>query len=200
MADLLSSSSSSSSSSAAAAAASSWMSAPLSPIASAAYAVQYGYDVPANTRLTVPSLWKQSSGTYYDTTTCSVRRTSGNGAFNLFMQATSGAGSVCAAPGFGQTIAWLLVLNAFFAGLSSVTVTGRITFALARDNGFPFSEWVKQVCHIFSIFLLIKCCVTGSVSVFIFFFSGQQTFSHANQRHPVCAFYRLYHSDVATEC
>jgi amino acid transporter len=124
---------------------SAWMSAPLSPITSAAYAVQYGYDVPATDRLTVPSLWKQSPGTYYDTKTCSLRRTSGNGAFNLFMQATSGPGSVCAAPGFGQTIAWLLVINAFFAGLSSVTVTGRITFALARDNGFPFSEWVKKV-------------------------------------------------------
>ena len=53
-----------------------------------------------------------------------------NGAINVFVLA--------AGPGFGAFLAWLVVINVFFAGVSSVAVTGRITFALARDSAFPF--------------------------------------------------------------
>jgi choline transport protein len=41
---------------------------------------------------------------------------------------------------WGCALAWLVTINLFFALLSSVAVTGRITFALARDGGFPFSH------------------------------------------------------------
>lgn len=41
---------------------------------------------------------------------------------------------------WGCALAWLVTINLFFALLSSVAVTGRITFALARDGGFPFSD------------------------------------------------------------
>ena len=33
----------------------------------------------------------------------------------------------------------------FFSGLSSVTVTGRITFALMRDKGFYFADFFSEV-------------------------------------------------------
>ena len=34
----------------------------------------------------------------------------------------------------------LLLINLFFAGFSSMTVTSRIGFAMARDGAFPFSK------------------------------------------------------------
>jgi amino acid transporter len=38
----------------------------------------------------------------------------------------------------------LLIINLFFAGFSSMTVTTRIGFAMARDGAFPFSHfWYK---------------------------------------------------------
>ena len=40
----------------------------------------------------------------------------------------------------GAALAWAVVANVFFAGVASVTVTGRITFALARDGAFPGSH------------------------------------------------------------
>ena len=46
---------------------------------------------------------------------------------------------------YGAGLAWLIVVNIFFAGLSSVAVTGRITFALMRDDAFPYSEYLMQV-------------------------------------------------------
>lgn len=46
---------------------------------------------------------------------------------------------------WGAVLAWLLVVNIFFAGHSSVTVTGRITYALARDKAFPFSEMIAEL-------------------------------------------------------
>ena len=53
----------------------------------------------------------------------------------------------------GQTwacaLSWLITINAFFAGVSSVAVTGRITYALARDGGFPFSEKIAEVSKTF---------------------------------------------------
>ena len=39
----------------------------------------------------------------------------------------------------------LLLGNIFFAGFSSLTVTSRIGFAMARDSAFPFSSFLKQV-------------------------------------------------------
>ena len=45
----------------------------------------------------------------------------------------------------GATLSWLVVINLFFAGISSVTVTGRITYALCRDNAFPYSSFLKEV-------------------------------------------------------
>jgi amino acid transporter len=46
---------------------------------------------------------------------------------------------------FGNFLAWLIVINLFFAGVSSVTVTGRITFALVRDGAFPYSDYWSKV-------------------------------------------------------
>lgn len=38
----------------------------------------------------------------------------------------------------------MLIINIFFAGFSSMTVTSRIGFAMARDGGLPFSKfWYK---------------------------------------------------------
>eukprot|EP01035_Chromulina_nebulosa_P016841 gene16841-22326_t len=45
---------------------------------------------------------------------------------------------------YGSFLCWLIVLNIFLAGISSVAVSGRITFALLRDGAFPHSEkWSK---------------------------------------------------------
>jgi amino acid transporter len=46
-------------------------------------------------------------------------------------------------------MAWLVVINLFFALVSSVAVTGRITFAFARDGGFPFSHKFAEVNQYF---------------------------------------------------
>jgi amino acid transporter len=37
----------------------------------------------------------------------------------------------------------ILAINYFFSGLASETVTVRIGYALARDNGMPFSSLMK---------------------------------------------------------
>jgi amino acid transporter len=37
----------------------------------------------------------------------------------------------------------ILAINFFFSGLASETVTVRIGYALARDNGMPFSTFFK---------------------------------------------------------
>lgn len=39
----------------------------------------------------------------------------------------------------------LLLINVFFAGFSSLTVTSRIGFAMARDGAFPCSNKLKYV-------------------------------------------------------
>lgn len=39
----------------------------------------------------------------------------------------------------------MLMVNLFFAGFSSMTVTSRIGFAMARDGAFPFSEVLYKV-------------------------------------------------------
>lgn len=61
---------------------------------------------------------------------------------NIFMYSTESKGS---SPTLGPALIWLLVINTWFSGISSVTVTGRITFALARDGGFPYSNIISQV-------------------------------------------------------
>ncbi|CDW80970.1 uncharacterized amino-acid permease-like [Stylonychia lemnae] len=43
------------------------------------------------------------------------------------------------------TLSVILMLNIFLAGFSHMTGTTRITYALARDNGLPKSEWMKQL-------------------------------------------------------
>eukprot|EP01041_Mallomonas_annulata_P013242 gene13242-28030_t len=61
----------------------------------------------------------------------------GNAAIEVFLRATG--------PVYGAGLAWILVINVFFAGMSSVAVTGRITYALSRDGAFPFSEYLSWV-------------------------------------------------------
>lgn len=63
--------------------------------------------------------------------------TTGNAAADVF---TLACGST-----MGSALTWLVVINLFFAGVSSVAVTGRITYALTRDNAFPFSDVLQQV-------------------------------------------------------
>lgn len=45
----------------------------------------------------------------------------------------------------GIFLTWAILINLFFAGVSSVTVTSRITFALIRDRAFPFSQHLEGV-------------------------------------------------------
>jgi amino acid transporter len=42
-------------------------------------------------------------------------------------------------------LATLIIINLYFAGMSSLTVTSRIAFAMARDQAFPASNWLKYV-------------------------------------------------------
>ncbi len=46
---------------------------------------------------------------------------------------------------WGKGLVALVVINCFFAGVSSVAVTGRITYALARDGGFPWSSYISYI-------------------------------------------------------
>ena len=46
---------------------------------------------------------------------------------------------------WGEALAWMLVVNIFFGGISSVAVTGRITFALMRDKAFPHHDFFGRV-------------------------------------------------------
>lgn len=45
----------------------------------------------------------------------------------------------------GNILTAFLVVNFFFSGMSSLTVTIRTTFAMSRDNCFPFSQYVRKV-------------------------------------------------------
>ena len=62
----------------------------------------------------------------------------------------------------GAVLTWLVVINLFFCGVSCTAVTGRITFALMRDNAFPFSDFFKQVHPI------IKSPIRAVAFVFVF--------------------------------
>ena len=61
----------------------------------------------------------------------------GVAAIDIFTYATGEA--------WGSALAWIVLINFFGAGMSSVTVTGRITYALARDYGFPLSHQMSAV-------------------------------------------------------
>jgi len=65
----------------------------------------------------------------------------GNAACQVFIDA---AGQV-----WGQGLSWLILVNLFFAGVSSTAVTARITYALARDNAFPCSS---RLCYVHPVF------------------------------------------------
>ena len=70
--------------------------------------------------------------------TGAINSASGNAAVQIFLQATN---SPCA---IGLT--WLVMVNIFFTGVSSVSVTARITFALVRDEAVPFHKelaWIE---------------------------------------------------------
>lgn len=77
----------------------------------------------------------------------------GNAAINVFVLACG--------QDWGQALAWLVLINIFFAGISSVAVTGRITFALTRDKAFPYSEFLSRVNP------LIKTPVNSIMFVFV---------------------------------
>mmetsp|Transcript_20682 Transcript_20682/g.18831 ORF Transcript_20682/g.18831 Transcript_20682/m.18831 type:complete len:377 (+) Transcript_20682:66-1196(+) len=46
---------------------------------------------------------------------------------------------------YGKFLSWLIVINLFFAGLSSVSVTGRIAFALCKDTALPYADYWSKV-------------------------------------------------------
>ena len=39
----------------------------------------------------------------------------------------------------------MLIVNLFFAGFSSLTVTSRIGYAMARDGAFPCSKFLRYI-------------------------------------------------------
>ena len=45
----------------------------------------------------------------------------------------------------GLALSILMIINLFFAGSASLTVTTRISFALARDGAFPGSTYIRKV-------------------------------------------------------
>lgn len=77
-------------------------------------------------------------------------------------------------------LAWVLVLNMFFSGVSSVAVTGRITYALTRDGAMPYSEFlstihptlqspVYNILFLFVIDTLILCLAYNPNALVAFF-------------------------------
>ena len=58
----------------------------------------------------------------------------------------------CAGIGFGNLLTGLLMMGIFFNGISSFTVTTRISYAMARDGAFPGSRYIAYVvrCVLFS--------------------------------------------------
>lgn len=59
-------------------------------------------------------------------------------------------------------MAWIVVVNSFFAGLASVAVTGRITYALLRDKAFQFSKYMEGVHK------TLRTLVKGLIMIFMF--------------------------------
>jgi len=62
---------------------------------------------------------------------------SSNAATNVFISSCGSA--------WGQALTWIVLVNIFLAGVSSVAITGRITFSLMRDKAFPYGEFFSQV-------------------------------------------------------
>ncbi|KAI8907403.1 amino acid/polyamine transporter I [Gorgonomyces haynaldii] len=79
------------------------------------------------------------------------------GTFSIFQKCLDQKGAL----GLGV----IVIINAFFSGFSSLTVTVRTTFALSRDNGFPFAFWVKQVnaSTMAPNFAVLACFVSSSL-------------------------------------
>jgi amino acid transporter len=46
---------------------------------------------------------------------------------------------------WGQMLTWLVAINIFLAGIIGVSVTSRVTYALARDAVLPFHEHLKLI-------------------------------------------------------
>ena len=63
---------------------------------------------------------------------------------NLFVQSFTTSEGVYYKVG-AVTMTVLLLINIFFAGFSSMTVTSRIGFAMARDGAFPKSKFLYKV-------------------------------------------------------
>lgn len=63
---------------------------------------------------------------------------------NLFVQAFTTSDGVYHKVG-AVSMTVLLLINIFFAGFSSMTVTSRIGFAMARDGAFPSSKFLYKV-------------------------------------------------------
>eukprot|EP01035_Chromulina_nebulosa_P019809 gene19809-25753_t len=81
-------------------------------------------------------------------------------AVNIFMSITGKL--------YGSVLSWLIVGTLFLAGLSSVAITGRITYAMMRDGVFPHGKYWSEVheiskspyrcllfAFIFNVFLLL---------------------------------------------
>ena len=71
----------------------------------------------------------------------------------------------------------MLIVNLFFAGFSSLTVTSRIGYAMARDGAFPCSNFLRYinpstktpVTNIFFVFVLIALlCLLPLISTTAF--------------------------------
>eukprot|EP01036_Dinobryon_divergens_P036791 gene36791-47973_t len=80
----------------------------------------------------------------------------GNAAIEVFLRATG--------PVYGAGLAWILVINVFFAGMSSVAVTGRITYALSRDGAFPFSEYLSWMLPLINEDAFISITDTATIA------------------------------------
>ncbi|CAF4125640.1 unnamed protein product [Adineta steineri] len=75
----------------------------------------------------------------------------------------------------------LLVLNLYFGGISSITVTSRIFFSMARDGAFPYSHYLRWIyegtkipmgtlifiCVIHSTLLSFQLISTTAVTAFL---------------------------------
>ena len=62
------------------------------------------------------------------------------GVFDVFL--------TCSGYGPALTLTILLVINMYFSGMSSITVTTRIGFAMARDGAFPGSSYIRSVTRV----------------------------------------------------
>jgi len=64
---------------------------------------------------------------------------------SIYSNAASSIFSAATGNKMGLILTNILVVNLFFAGMSSLTVTSRIGFAMARDGAFPFSKHLSPV-------------------------------------------------------